>query len=103
MVLQILKTKNINLEALTMKTLCNDSYLLIGGCKGKCCIYSIDGIKLNDFEDKHSWIWASAVHPHSKFIVSLFVFVSKMYLIILYNIFVITYVNVYIHLKVVPK
>jgi hypothetical protein len=75
MVLQILKSKNINLEALTMKTLCNDSYLLIGGCKGKCCTFSIDGIKLSDFEDKHCWIWASAVHPHSKFIVSLFVFV----------------------------
>lgn len=55
-----------------MKTLCNDSYLLIGGCKGKCCIFSIEGIKLCEFEDKKSWIWASSVHPHSKFLVSFF-------------------------------
>jgi len=53
-----------------MKTLYNDSYLLIGGCKGKCSIFSIDGIKLSELEDKKSWIWSSAVHPHSKFIVS---------------------------------
>jgi len=58
------------LEALTIKTLNNDSYLLIGGCKGKCSIFSIDGIKLNEFEDKHSWIWASSVHPYSTFVVS---------------------------------
>jgi len=58
------------LEALTIKTLSNDSYLLIGGCKGKCSIFSIDGIKLSEFEDKDSWIWASSVHPLSKFIVS---------------------------------
>ncbi|XP_027848854.1 intraflagellar transport protein 122 homolog [Aphis gossypii] len=62
------KNKNISLEALTIKTLCNDSYLLIGGCKGKCGIFSIEGIKLTEFEDKHSWIWASSVHPHSKFL-----------------------------------
>lgn len=69
--LQSLKNININLEALTIKSLCNDSYLLIGGCKGKCCIFSIDGTKLSELEDKHSWIWASAVHPYSKFVVSL--------------------------------
>lgn len=70
MILQILKNKNINLEALTIKPLCNDNYLLIGGCKGKCCIFSIDGIKLSELENKQSWIWASTVHPHSKFLVS---------------------------------
>jgi len=52
-----------------MKALCNDSYLLIGGCKGKCSIFSIDGIKLSELDDKNSWVWSSAVHPHSKFIV----------------------------------
>lgn len=50
----------------------NDSYLLISGCKGKCSIFTTDGIKLSELEDKNSWIWASAVHPLSKFIVSLF-------------------------------
>lgn len=53
-----------------MKALCNDLYLLIGGCKGQCSIFSIDGIKLCELEKKDSWIWASAVHPYSKFIVS---------------------------------
>lgn len=53
-----------------MNSLCNDSYLLIGGCKGKCYIYSIDAIKLNEFDNKNSWIWTSAVHPHSYFVVS---------------------------------
>jgi len=52
--------------------MCNDSYLLIGGCKGKCGIFSFEGIKLSEFEDKHSWIWASSVHPCSKFLVSFF-------------------------------
>jgi len=56
-----------------MKTLCNDSYLLVGGCKGKCSIFSIDGIKLNELENKKSWIWASATHPHSKYFVSLII------------------------------
>jgi len=55
-----------------MKAFGNNSYLLISGCKGKCSIYSIDGIKLSELEDKNSWIWASAVHPYSKFIVSCF-------------------------------
>lgn len=55
-----------------MKSLCNDSYLLISGCKGKCCIFSIDGIKLNELENMNSWIWASAVHPYSKFVVSFY-------------------------------
>lgn len=53
-----------------MKAFCNDSYLLIGGCKGKCSIFSIDGIKLSELDDKNSWIWSSTVHPHSKFMVS---------------------------------
>lgn len=53
-----------------MNALCNDSYLLIGGCKGKCSIFSIDGIKLSELENKNSWIWASSVHPDSKCIVS---------------------------------
>lgn len=70
--LQILKNKSLHFEALTMKTLCNDSYLLIGGCKGKCCIFSIDGVKLSELEDKHSWIWTLAVHPFSKFVVTIF-------------------------------
>ncbi|XP_050423327.1 intraflagellar transport protein 122 homolog [Adelges cooleyi] len=64
---EISKSKRIDLEALTMKTLCNDCYLLIGGCKGKCCVYSADGVKLGELEDKQSWIWSSAVHPCSTF------------------------------------
>lgn len=71
LILQIFKNKEINIEALTIKAICNDSYLLIGGCKGKCSIFSVDGIKLCELENKHSWIWASAVHPLSKFVVSL--------------------------------
>lgn len=53
-----------------MKTLCNNSYLLIGGCKGKCYVYSIDGIKLSEFDNTNSWIWSSDIHPHSNFVVS---------------------------------
>lgn len=64
--------KNIHFEALTIKSLCNDSYLLISGCKGKCCIFSVDGIMLSQLEDKQSWIWASAIHPDSKFLVSFY-------------------------------
>ncbi|XP_050537912.1 intraflagellar transport protein 122 homolog [Daktulosphaira vitifoliae] len=65
---EISKKKKIELEALTIRTLCNDLYLLIGGCKGKCFIYSSDGIKLTELENNQSWIWSSVVHPSSTYL-----------------------------------
>jgi intraflagellar transport protein 122 len=65
---QIGKDRNLGFDPNSIKYFSNGEYMVLGGQDNKSCLYTRDGVRLQQISEGTEWVWSVAARPKQNYV-----------------------------------